>query len=211
MTEPSPLKGVLFDLGGVVIDSPLHVIAQYEKDLDIPANFINRLVVDNGAEGAWSRMERGEIDMRRFEQDFEAECSAGGHPISASEMMARIGECQPRPAMIQAIRKLRESGLRVGALTNNWVTQDEAERPHEFAPLFDVVIESAKVGLRKPDPRIYQLACRELDVEPQHAAFLDDIGSNLKAARQLGLFTIKVDQPGPALEELSRATGIDLS
>ncbi len=211
MTESDPIQGVLFALGGVVIASPLHVIAPYEQDLGIPAGFINRLVVETGPEGAWSRMERGEIRMEQFHRDFEAECSAGGHPISAATMMARIGECQPRPAMLQAIRRLKEAGLRVGALTNNWVTEDEAAKPHEFAPLFDTVVESAKVGLRKPDPKIYHLACRELQVEPHRAAFLDDIGRNLKAARELGMFTIKVDQPGPALDELARATGIDLS
>lgn len=202
---------MIFDLGGVVIDSPLHVIAAYESELGIPAGFVNRLVVGAGPDGAWSRMERGEIDMGRFERDFEAECRAGGHRLSAATLMSRIGECQPRPAMLRAISRLREGGFRVGALTNNWATEDaDPEAPHELSELFHAVIESAKVGLRKPDPRIYHLACDELSVEPHQAAFLDDIGSNLKAARALGMHTIKVDAPEPALRELAKATGIDL-
>jgi len=211
MSERQALRGVIFDLGGVVIDSPLHVIAAYERELGIPDGFINRRVVETGRDGAWSRMERGEIDMPTFERDFEAECEGGGHLISARMMMLRISECQPRPAMLGAIASLRGAGLRVGALTNNWAPEGGVpDGPHEMADLFHAVIESAKVGLRKPDPRIYELACETLELRPDEAAFLDDIGRNLKAARELGMWTIKVDDPTTALQELERATGIDL-
>lgn len=211
MSDRAGLRGVIFDLGGVVIDSPLHVIAAYERELSIPEGFINRLVVDTGRDGAWSRMERGEVDMLTFERDFEAECAAGGHTISARTMMSRIGECQPRPAMLRAIGRLREAGLRVGALTNNWAPEGGIpDEPHEFSELFHAVIESARVGLRKPDPRIYELACETLELRPDEAAFLDDIGRNLKAARALGMVTIKVEDPAVALGELERATGIAL-
>ncbi len=211
MSQTTSLRGVIFDLGGVVIDSPLHVIAAYERELGIPDGFINHLVVDTGRDGAWSRMERGEIDMGTFERDFEAECAAGGHTISASTMMSRIAECEPRPAMLRAIGRLRDAGLRVGALTNNWAPDGGVpDEPHEFSDLFHAVIESARVGLRKPDPRIYELACETLELSPREAAFLDDIGRNLKAARALGMLTIKVEDPGRALAELERATGIEL-
>jgi putative hydrolase of the HAD superfamily len=202
---------VIFDLGGVVVDSPLHAIAAYELELGIPAGFVNRLVVETGSGGAWSRMERGEIDMATFYDEFEKECATGGHPLSAVAMMERIGECGPRPAMLRAIGLLREAGLLVAALTNNWAAEGAApDAPHEFQDLFHVVIESSKVGLRKPDPRIYQLACRELSIRPSEAIFLDDIGRNLKAARALGMHTIKVDAPEPALAALSEATGLSL-
>jgi putative hydrolase of the HAD superfamily len=149
--------------------------------------------------------------MPDFHRDFEAELRAVGHAISAAEMMARIAACQPRPTMVEAIRRIRGRGLRAGALTNNWVNEERAPEPnHALAELFDAFIESSRVGLRKPDPRIYALACRELGVEPREAVFLDDIGRNLKAARELGMRTIKVDEPGPALEELSSALGFPL-
>jgi putative hydrolase of the HAD superfamily len=130
--------------------------------------------------------------------------------ISAATMMARIAECGPRPAMLEAIRRIRGRGLRAGALTNNWANE-RGEPTHDLSSLFDAFIESSKVGLRKPDPRIYRLACDALGVAPAEAVFLDDIGRNLKAARELGMRTIKVDAPAPALAELSQQLGFALS
>src|SRR5688572_22643950 len=113
-------RAVIFDLGGVVLDSPLHVIAAYERELGIPAGFVNRVVVDTGPSGAWSRLERGELGGRAFEDAFEAECRTAGHTISAATMMGRISLCGPRPRMLDAIRRIRGSGRAVAALTNNW-------------------------------------------------------------------------------------------
>src|SRR5262249_40366751 len=115
----------------------------------------------------------------------------------------------PRPVMVEAIRRIRARGLRAGALTNNWVSETPRP-PHPVREHFDVFVESSVVGLRKPDPRIYELACRELGVAPTRAAFLDDIGANLKTARTLGLATIKVTEPRAALSELSALLGFDL-
>jgi putative hydrolase of the HAD superfamily len=205
-----PVRAVIFDLGGVVIDSPLHAIQRYERELGIPEGVVNRVVVDTGPHGAWSRLERGEVSMPDFHRDFEAELLAVGHRISAATMMARIAECGPRPAMLEAIRRIRGRGLRAGALTNNWANE-RSEPTHDLKDLFDAFIESSKVGLRKPDPRIYRLACDALGVAPSEAVFLDDIGRNLKAARELGMRTIKVDAPAPALEELAQHLGFGLS
>jgi epoxide hydrolase-like predicted phosphatase len=129
--------------------------------------------------------------------------------IDAREMMRRVAEIAvPRPAMLEAIHRLRAAALKVAALTNNWITEDGGTSA--LRPLFDVFVESAAVGLRKPDPRIYQLACQELAVTPPEAVFLDDIGSNLKAARALGMTTIKVDEPDAALAELEQHVGVAL-
>jgi putative hydrolase of the HAD superfamily len=204
------IRAVIFDLGGVVVDSPLHAIARYEEELGIPNNFVNHVVVDTGPGGAWSRLERGEVSMADFHTDFEAECRAAGHEISAVTMMARIGECGPRPKMLTAIRALKEAGLRTAALTNNWANDDGGRDNSELKALFDAFVESAVVGLRKPDPRIYEHVLGELDVTAAEAVFLDDIGSNLKAARKMGMITIKVDDPEVALRELSEAVGLAL-
>ncbi len=201
-------RAVLFDLGGVVLDSPLHAIARYERELGIPAGVVNRVVMETGPHGAWSRLERGELAMAEFHTAFEAEVRLAGHEISAAEMMARIATCEPRPSMLGAIARIRGAGLAAGALTNNWAgdgTSSNALRGH-----FDAFVESSVVGLRKPDPRIYQLACQELGVAAAETVFLDDIGRNLKAARELGMHTIKVDAPGPALAELSQALQLPL-
>jgi putative hydrolase of the HAD superfamily len=201
-------RAVIFDLGGVVLDSPLHAIARYERELGIPVGHINRVVVASGPQGAWARLERGELGLATFAPAFERECADAGHAISAHAMMARIGEASaPRPAMLRAIQALRRGGLAVGALTNNWESEGES-RPHdELRALFDAFVESRTTGLRKPDPRIYLHACERLRVAPAEAVFLDDIGGNLKAARALGMATIKVEEPGAALHELARRLG----
>jgi putative hydrolase of the HAD superfamily len=204
------IAGVLFDLGGVVMGSPLAAIARYERDHGLPERSISRAIKSSGDAGAWSRLERGELTLEGFLEPFEADCRACGLSVSGAALMRSITDATaPRPIMVEAISRIRARGLRVGALTNNWVT-DVPRPPHPVRPHFDVFIESSVVGLRKPDPRIYELACRELGVAPAATAFLDDIGSNLKAARALGMATIKVDEPDVALRELSALVGFDL-
>jgi putative hydrolase of the HAD superfamily len=205
-------RAVIFDLGGVVLDSPLHAIARFERAEGIPEGFVNRVVATTAPHGAWSRLERGELGLTDFFGAFEADCRAAGHAIDARRMMERIGESSgPRPAMLQAIARIRARGLRAGALTNNWAREGGEEGAGaQLRPLFDAFVESSAVGLRKPDPRIYQLACRELGVTPPEAVFLDDIGGNLKAARALGMATIKVSEPLAALDELEALLGFAL-
>ena len=200
-------RAVIFDLGGVVLGSPLHAIAELEREEGIPAGFVNRLVVDSGPAGAWARLERGELRMDAFYAAFDRECEMAGQPLSARRLMERIAlGSQPRPAMLAAVRRIRERGLRAAALTNNWSGDGTGVlRAH-----FDVFIESSEVGLRKPDPRIYEHACRCLSIEPRQAVFLDDIGSNLKAARAMGMTTIKVTAPEQALADLGAVLGFAL-
>jgi len=113
-----------------------------------------------------------------------------------------------RPEMLAVVRALRER-INVGCITNNVQTSSAARRP-AYEALFDVVVESSKVGLRKPNPAIYLLACERLGVKPEGVIFLDDFGINLKAARALGITTIKVDATLSAVEELERLLGIEL-
>jgi putative hydrolase of the HAD superfamily len=212
------IAAVVFDIGGVVQDSPLHAIARYERERGIEPNAINRVVVAAGEQGAWARLERGELTAQTFVEPFEADCRAHGISIDGRYLMAKIAETNvPRAVMLEAIRRIRAAGLRVAALTNNWVADtprhgpDAAETARSRLDLhFDVFVESAVVGLRKPDPRIYALVCEKLGLEPSRVAFLDDIGRNLKPARELGMATIKVDDPEQALRELGALLGLDL-
>ena len=206
------IRAVIFDLGGVVLGSPLHAIAEYEEELGLPLNAVNRVVASTAPGGAWSRLERGEISMEQFYTDFEADCQAAGHTLSAREMMTRMGAAaQPRPIMLNAIGRLREHGFLTAALTNNWAPEAGAvsDGTQALRALFDGFIESSVEGMRKPDPRIYALTCERLSISPAEAVFLDDIGSNLKAARAFGLGTIKVEDPRTALSELQQQ--IDLA
>lgn len=211
---------VLFDLGGVVLGSPLQAIRVYAQSLGFEANAIHRVVAQTAPSGAWSRLERGEIDLERFYADFEADCLAARLRIDARAMMrAMAGSAEPRPIMLRAIASLRRAGFRTGALTNNWAhtnsytDENDTEGRDGTRALrghFDVFVESSVEGLRKPDPAIYLLACQRLGVSPEQVIFLDDIGANLKPARALGMATVKVDEPRAALEALSCLVELDL-
>ena len=213
----SAFEAVLFDLGGVVLGSPLHAIADYEREIGIPGNFVNRVVAATAPHGGWARFERGELSMEEFYVAFEADCRAAGHEIDAREMMNRMNAATgPREIMLEAITRLRGAGFRTAAVTNNWVVPEEVAAANPagarspIAELFDVFVESSVEGLRKPDPAIYQLTCSRLSVKPDACVFLDDIGTNLKSARAMGIETIKVVTPEEALRELEALVGLEL-
>jgi putative hydrolase of the HAD superfamily len=205
-------EAVVFDLGGVVFPSPLDVFRMYEREHGLPHRFISEVVLADPEHGAWGRLERGQLTLEQFCDAFDAECAAHGETVDSRELMRAVGDVlEPRVAMVAAIGAIRDHGLRTAALTNNW--SDEAGR-REASPTagwFDVVVESAVEGLRKPDPRIYALVCERLDVLPTAAVFLDDLGANLKPARALGMTTIKVDDADAALTELESVLGFALA
>jgi epoxide hydrolase-like predicted phosphatase len=204
-------RAVIFDLGGVVLGSPLHAIAAFEREHGIAAGFVNRVVVDTGPEGAWSRLERGLLGMLEFADAFASECEAAGRRIDVRAMMERMAEAsRPRDSMLRAIARIRERGLLAAALTNNWASQERDDGSRALRGYFDAFFESSVLGLQKPDPRIYEHACRELRVRPEETVFLDDIGRNLKTARALGMTTIRVETPEQALGELSVLLGFGL-
>jgi len=213
-----PYQAVIFDLGGVLVPSPLDAFREYERRQGLPHRFLSEVVLGGGESGAWSRLERGELTVDEFSAAFAGECEAAGGNVSVPDLFAAIhAGSGPRPAMVTAVARIREEGLKAAALTNNWVVDDPAIRwgeerqPLDLASTFDVVVESAVVGLRKPDPRIYELTCERLGVTPSASVFLDDLGVNLKSARALGMTTIKVDEPGRALAELEQTLGFSLS
>lgn len=201
-------RAVLFDLGGVVLGSPMQAIAAFEEEHGIEAGFVNRHIAHTAPDGAWQKLERGELSVPEWAPVFAAECAERGEPLDASEMMAGIRKAaaSPRPAMLRAIANIRERGLIAAALTNNWKQDGTAL----LRPAFDCFLESSKLGMRKPDPRIYQLACETMGVAPAEVVYLDDIGYNLKPAREQGMKTIKVDDPHHALTELATYLGFAL-
>jgi putative hydrolase of the HAD superfamily len=209
------IRAVIFDLGGVILPSPLNVFRAYEARLGLPHRFLSQVVIETGEHGAWSRFERGELDVEGFAVAFEAECAAAGGVVVVSDLLEEIGTgTGPRPEMLAALHQIRAHGLATAALTNNWSMGDDHQMgTHypEMVALFDAVVESAVEGLRKPDPRIYELACDRLGVRPGQAVFLDDLGVNLKTARALGMTTIKVSDPAAALRELETVLGFALA
>jgi putative hydrolase of the HAD superfamily len=206
-------EAVIFDLGGVVYASPLDAFRAYECEHGLPDRFLSEVVLADPEDGAWSRLERGELSFDEFCEAFDAECAARGGTVSARELMAAVGSgIEARPAMVTAIGSIRRHGLKTAVLTNNWVGDPgDNDRVSAFADWFDVVVESTVEGLRKPDPRIYRLVCERLRVEPTATVFLDDLGANLKPARELGITTIKVGDPEAALTELQAVLGFELT
>ncbi|MGQ0848615.1 MAG: HAD family hydrolase [Actinomycetota bacterium] len=194
---------MLFDVGGVVLDSPLKAIADYEQANRIPIGAINRLVAERGDSGAWARHERGEVDFSGFCDGLEAEASAVGFVLDPAELMARIAaSVAVRHPVIEEIRRLRRSGIKTAAVTNNW----QGLRHEELADEFDVMVESCREGVRKPDPEIYRRALERLSVHPAATLVLDDIGANLKTARAMGMETFKVDNLDDLLNRLRSIT-----
>lgn len=208
------IRAVLWDFGGVVTTSPFDAFNFYERAHGIPEDFIRRINATNADDNAWAKFERNEIDLAGFGALFEAESAAAGHPIPGARVIELLSG-EVRPEMLVALRHCRER-FRVGCLTNNMAVGEgpgmanSASRRtavEEAMALFHVVIESSKVGVRKPDPRVYRIACAELGVEPDEVVYLDDLGINLKPARAMGMTTIKVTDAGQALAELERAIG----
>jgi putative hydrolase of the HAD superfamily len=209
------LRAVIFDLGGVVFPSPFGGFAAYEREHSLPDRFIRGVVAASADHGAWARLERSELAFDEFCVAFAEECAAAGGEVDAAELMREIGKgFEARPEMVQAIAAIRDHGLKVAALTNNWAPSEaQSDRgPHSLGRLggFDVLVESAVEGLRKPDPAIYELVCERLGITPDEAVFLDDLGVNLKPARALGMTTIKVEDPADALAELAAVLGFAL-
>lgn len=203
------IKAVLWDLGGVILTSPFEAFARYERDHGLPAGFIQQVNVTNHHDNAWAQLERNEIDMDGFCALFEEEARAAGGEVDAREILqCLVGDF--RPEMVEAVRRCHER-LKTGLLTNNFVFPG-AEDPkwHALLGEFDVVLESSRLGVRKPDPKFYEMACDRLSIEPSDAVFLDDLGINLKPARAMGMTTIKVTSGPQAIAELEAATGLKL-
>jgi putative hydrolase of the HAD superfamily len=205
MTE---LKAVLFDLGGVILTSPFEAFAEYERAHSLPPGFIRSLNATNSDDNAWARLERNVVTFEEFCRLFEAEARSAGHELDADAVM-RLLAGEIRPAMVTAVRRCQKR-LRTAALTNNFTLPDGDPAMTEVRELFDVIVESSRIGVRKPDPRFYELACAELDVSPTESVFLDDLGVNLKSARALGMRTIKVDDPARAIADLETVVGFAL-
>jgi epoxide hydrolase-like predicted phosphatase len=206
-------RAVIFDLGGVVMPSPMAAFRAYERRNGLPHRFISEVVVNGGDHGAWSRLERGELSMDEFAEAFDAECAAAGGRIVTRELLAELATgAGPQAPMVTAIETIRKRGIRTAALTNNFRSpgDDGVERRGGLDGLFDVVVESAVEGLRKPDVRIYELTLARLEVAAAEAVFLDDLGTNLKPAREMGMTTIKVDDAIAALDELEHVLGFPL-
>lgn len=208
------IRAVLFDFGGVILSSPIDGFRAYERAQNLPAGFLQRLNTTDPDSNAWARMERGELDEATFCARFEAEAAAHGYTIDARTVLGQLTG-QIRPELVDVIRTLR-TRYHVACLTNNMPvghgsamarTPELAAAIVEVMALFAHVVESCKIGARKPEPRFYSRACEIVGVAPEHCVFLDDLGINLKPARAMGMATIKVSDPAQAIADLEVVLG----
>lgn len=214
---------VIFDFGGVITASPFEAFNRLEEERGLPRDFVRRVNAVNPDGNAWAQFERAEIDAAAFDTLFAEEARALGHALEGEAVLAVIAGAV-RPAMVAALDTLKDRGFTIACITNNvpggkmgirgaGMTRSE-EAASEAAAImarFEHVIESSKAGVRKPDPRIYQMMCEKLEVEPGECIYLDDLGINCKPAAQLGMHAIKVTSGEQALADLSTVLGISLA
>ncbi|MEM9465052.1 MAG: HAD-IA family hydrolase [Actinomycetota bacterium] len=213
------IQAVLFDFGGVILSSPFEAFNRYETEVGLPLDTIRRINATDPDTNAWARFERGELSTSAFVEVFEAEARALGFAVDGSRVIASLRGVI-RPAMVEALRRC-SAEFKTAMLTNNFKPPGEESGTEamvdgdgaslvEIHELFDEIVESSVVGVRKPEPRFYEIACQRLGVEPSECVFLDDLGINLKPAKAMGMQTIKVVDPATAIAELEAIVGIPL-
>jgi putative hydrolase of the HAD superfamily len=212
------IKAVLWDFGGVMTTSPFEAFSRYERERGLPQDFIRTINATNPEANAWARFESSEVDLHEFDELFAAESETAGFRVPGREIIKLLsGDVRPR--MVEVLKRIKQH-YAVACITNNVrsghgpgmaSSSKRADRVAEVMALFDLVVESSIEGIRKPNPKIYQITCERLGVAPQSAVFLDDLGINLKPARALGMQTIKVLSEQQAIEDLSALLSLDLT
>ena len=213
----SSIRAVLWDFGGVFTTSPFAAFALYEKANGLPKDFIRSVNAHNSNTNAWAMMERNEVTHEEFCYLFEVETRAAGHAINGGDILPLLsGEIQAE--MVTALKVVAKS-YKTACLTNNMrmgygpsmsQNSSKATRISEIMEIFGWIIESSQIGIRKPEPKFYELACEKLEIQPYEAVYLDDLGVNLKPARAMGMTTIKVANPNQAIKDLETVLGISL-
>lgn len=215
--RPIMIRAILWDFGGVFTASPFDAFNRYEADRGLPKDFIRGVNAVNPETNAWAAFESSRISLAEFDRAFALESAAAGHTIPGRQVLELIGG-DVRPRMVEVLKRLRPD-YRVACLTNNmdagegpgmWRSEARAAEVAAVMALFDLVIESSKEGIRKPDPRIYARACERLQTDPREVVYLDDLGINLKPAKALGMTTIKVSSEAQALDDLGKVLGLKL-
>ena len=208
------IEAVIWDFGGVLTSSPFEAFARFEAEHGLPPDIIRRTNTENHHDNAWAKFERAEIDLDAFDELFAADSRALGAEVRGRDVLPLL-KGDLRPDMVTALRMIG-GHFKTGCITNNLPANSMGSASGrtlyvaEVMALFDHIIESAKIGLRKPDPRTYHMMIERLHVDPKNCVYLDDLGVNLKPARDMGMTTIKVLTAEQGIADLERATGLSL-
>ena len=211
------LKAILWDFGGVFTTSPFENFNLLEERCGAPKDFIRTLNSVNPTTNAWAQFESNQVSLEEFDELFAKESKLAGYEIRGKEVISMLSG-DLRPKMVELLKRCKDQ-YKVACITNNVKAgrgpgmsndDDKASKVSKVMELFDDVIESSVEGIRKPNPEIYKLACRRISVEPEKCLFIDDLGINLKPAKELGMKTIKVLSEAQALKDISLITNINL-
>jgi putative hydrolase of the HAD superfamily len=214
----TPIQAVIWDFGGVLTSSPFEAFTRFEVQNGLPKDFIRGVNSVNPDTNAWAMFEQARISASDFDALFLAESTRMGHRVAGRDVLALLAG-DLRSGAVAALKAI-SADYKIGCITNNVPmgkgpgmanTTETADAVGKVMALFDHVLESSKIGIRKPDPRIYALMCEALDVEPAACVYLDDLGINLKPARQMGMITIKVESEAQLLADLGAVLGRDLT
>lgn len=212
------IEAIFWDFGGVLTTSPFDAFSRFEQENGLPENFIRKINATNPDTNAWARLERSDSSLEEFDREFEQETRSAGYAVRGAEVLELLtGDL--RPEMVAALQTCGRhfpnacltNNIKSGAGGEGKISADRASEFGQVMALFDYVVESSKVGIRKPDPRFYEMACKIVKVDPARVVFLDDLGINLKPARAMGMTTIKVTSSAQALNELEKVLGLGLT
>lgn len=200
-------KAVIWDFGGVITSSPFEAFNKFELDNNLPKDIIRTINSENPDDNAWAKFERNDIDLNEFDTLFSKEADKKGFQISGKQVVKLLSGDIRKP-MVDFLLSLKEN-YKLGCITNNIQNSKDDKVNHlnqasQVMKIFDHIIESSRVGLRKPDPKIYYMSCDALGVRPEECIYLDDLGINLKPARKIGMTTIKVIDPNEAIDEVKK-------
>ena len=196
-------KAIIWDFGGVITSSPFDAFNEFEEVNGLPKDIIRIINSENPDMNAWAQFESNSITIDQFDDLFLKEAKTKGFDIKGRDII-KLLKGSIRENMVSFLRELK-SNFKLGCITNNVKPSSEENTDNETKEamsIFDHVIESSIVGIRKPNPEIYMMSCDALNVSPDQCIYLDDLGINLKPARELGMTTIKVIQPEDAIQEV---------
>ena len=210
-------SSVFWDFGGVITSSPFEAFSKFETDNHLPKDFIRKINSTNHKSNAWAKLEQSKINLDEFDELFREESKSLGHEVSGGVVLSLL-QGEVRPEMVSALEKLKMENFKLACLTNNFNSGDKNQSALDDANKerlkimnnFDYIIESKELGIRKPDLDFYLRALEITGADPKETIFLDDLGINLKPAKELGIATIKVLDSSQALKELADLTGINL-
>ncbi len=195
------IRAVLWDFGGVIMSSPFEDFNRYESERGHPHDFIRSVNGTNPNDNAWARLERTDIEPEEFDRAFAEESAALGHRVPGDDVLGLLSG-DVRSEMVRALDRVIEAGFLTACLTNNVVGGDSRPEVADVMRRFGHVVESSKVGCRKPEREFYELACDLVGVAADECVFLDDLGINLKPAKAMGMTTIKVVSASQAIDDL---------